>query len=485
MNDFLNRRIEDSKQYLPGWLYASISQEIKKMELTPPPSASPSRPLIGFIGSHPSEMDKARGEVLTGTTGDFFNKNYLEPLGLTRDQVFLGNLEGCEIQKDLDTTNPKVIVALGKAVAKTIDVDFTLPHPEILKDRVNSDELDRKIKQIAKRIKVENRILKALEAWKTPSWVDIVSKNQEGIVECDGTELLFESDSIFGFVLQKNDVLDTDCPLNYKLGVVSKDFCEFTIDKSGKQCTYWLQTDQRGQWVIKKPQNQDSIVSQFSLAAYISKFEIQKNLSTLFWGPPGQIEKLELKDQVVTSKKPISIKKSDSLKKIVYGVVIDPYCSSGCFADAHSDWTPPAAIEKSAHSFVKGDMIVGIQHAAKARANVVESWIEQYPNSQEYQKALRNEPHKVTKRKFGDDWIHSGSWVLAVELGDKEWDLFQKGEINAFSPGGVGLKTPLKLEEMPKVEFIELTEKIGNGSKSDDVDRTGDKRSLPSWQGGE
>jgi hypothetical protein len=479
MNDFLNKRIEESKEYLPGWLYASISHEVKKMMPFESPTTSPSRPIIGFIGSYPSEMDKARGELFTGVTGDFFNKNYLEPLDLTRDQVFLGNLEGCEVQKDLDKFCPRITVALGKAVAKTLDVDFTLPHPEILKDRANSDELDRKIKQIAKRIKVENKVLKALDVWKSPSWVDTVSKSQTGIVGFDGDELLFESESDFGFSLQKNDVLDTNCPQNYKLGVVSKDFCEFAIDKSGKECIYWLQTDQNGQWVVEKPQNQKPLVSQFSLAAYISKFEIQKNLSTLFWGPPGQIEKLELKDQVVTSKKPISIQKSDSLKQIVYGVVIDPYCSSGCFADAHSDWTPPAAIEKSAHNFAKGEMVVGIQHAVKAQANVVESWIEQYPNSQEYQKALRNEPHKVTKRKFGDDWIHSGSWVLAVELGDKEWDLYQKGIINAFSPGGTGLKTPLKKEEMPNVEFIELTEKIINGSKSDDVDEPGDKRSLP------
>jgi hypothetical protein len=68
-------------------------------------------------------------------------------------------------------------------------------------------------------------------------------------------------------------------------------------------------------------------------------------------------------------------------------------------------------------------------------------------------------PHKVVERPFGADKVHSGSWCLGVELGAKEWEMFKTGEINAFSPGGLGVRTPIARSVMPKVTFVELVAK--------------------------
>lgn len=155
----------------------------------------------------------------------------------------------------------------------------------------------------------------------------------------------------------------------------------------------------------------------------------------------------------------VQISKADSLKRIVYGVVMDPYGKSGVEPDAHKDFLPPSTIEETAHEFMQGDMVIGRQHNGKSTSHVVESSIEQYPSAEEYQKALNGEPHKVWRRPFGDDVLHSGAWVLGVKLSDADWTSFEKGDFNAFSPGGVGLRTPIDSKDMPRVSFVDLVEK--------------------------
>jgi hypothetical protein len=59
---------------------------------------------------------------------------------------------------------------------------------------------------------------------------------------------------------------------------------------------------------------------------------------------------------------------------------------------------------------------------------------------------------------FGDDVVHSGSWVLGTKLGDSEWDRVKQGELNAYSIGGYGKRAPMSQSEMPDVEFVELNE---------------------------
>lgn len=154
----------------------------------------------------------------------------------------------------------------------------------------------------------------------------------------------------------------------------------------------------------------------------------------------------------------VVISKADPLKRIVYGIVMDPYGAFGAQPDAHNDWTPPAEIEKTAHAFAKGPRRIGLQHKGPANAKVVETWVEQYQTRDEYLRAMNGEPHKVTRRRFGDDHIHSGAWGMGVELGAKEWAAYEAGEINAFSPGGQGVRAPLTRSQMPRVTFVELVE---------------------------
>ena len=153
------------------------------------------------------------------------------------------------------------------------------------------------------------------------------------------------------------------------------------------------------------------------------------------------------------------ISKADSLKHIVYGIVMDPYGADGAQPDAHNDYLPPATIELAAHEFLGGDMTIGRQHESKANAQVVESSVEQYPTTEDYQKAIAGEDHSVLRRAFGDDVVHSGSWIMGVKLGDAEWAAYESGELNAFSPGGVGYRQEIEPQEMPNVTFIDLVEK--------------------------
>lgn len=156
------------------------------------------------------------------------------------------------------------------------------------------------------------------------------------------------------------------------------------------------------------------------------------------------------------SNSPIEIAKALPEKQIVYGVVLDPYGANGTQADGHNDWTPPAEIEKTAHDYMKHAREVKLQHRDSANAKVVESWVEQYPTTEDYTNAMLGMSHNVGRRQFGSDVIHSGSWCLGVELGDKEWELYKAGEITAFSPGGFGAREPLNTIDMPEVTFVDI-----------------------------
>lgn len=145
--------------------------------------------------------------------------------------------------------------------------------------------------------------------------------------------------------------------------------------------------------------------------------------------------------------------KSDDAKRIVYGVVLDPYV-----VDLQGEWVPPADVESTAHGFLKRSRVIGLEHTKKADASLVESWVEVYPSPDDYKAALAKRPHRVLLRKFGDDWIHSGTWMAGVQLGPDEWEMYRRGDLGAFSVGGFSFKTTVTTEAMPKVETIRLVE---------------------------
>ena len=138
-------------------------------------------------------------------------------------------------------------------------------------------------------------------------------------------------------------------------------------------------------------------------------------------------------------------------KQIVYGVVLDPYS-----VDLQNEWVPPATIEDSAHEFVAKSRVIGRGHTTRVDATLVESWIEIYPSQKDREAALENLPHRVFRRQFGDDIIHSGSWVAGVRLCDELWEQYKRGDLGAFSVGGFSFKTKVSTDAMPDVEFVDI-----------------------------
>lgn len=145
------------------------------------------------------------------------------------------------------------------------------------------------------------------------------------------------------------------------------------------------------------------------------------------------------------------VHKAEEEKRIVYGVVLDPYAP-----DAHDDWIPPAEIERTAHEFMRRSRVISLQHESLTDAVVVESFVENYPSKSDRVRALRKEPHRAYARKFGEDVIHSGAWVLGVELTPQLWEQYKTGDIAAFSIEGYAVRVPTTTGAMPQVDFIEI-----------------------------
>lgn len=147
----------------------------------------------------------------------------------------------------------------------------------------------------------------------------------------------------------------------------------------------------------------------------------------------------------------VTMKAARDEEQIVYGIVLDPNA-----VDAHNDWAPPAEIQQTAHDYLSKSRLVGLEHERKTKAKVVESFVETYPSEADYRAAMKMQPHSITQRKFGNDVLRSGAWVLGVKLEDPEWKAYKRGEITGFSMGGFSIKTDITPDRMPKTKVIEL-----------------------------
>jgi uracil-DNA glycosylase len=150
----------------------------------------------------------------------------------------------------------------------------------------------------------------------------------------------------------------------------------------------------------------------------------------------------------------VRVSKTDNEKRIVYGVVLDPYQF-----DTQNDWVPANDIENSCHDFMEHARVIKLNHATPTEAVVVECFCWPYPSTDDYNKAMRNEPHKAFAAKFGSDIVHSGAWVLATKVyNPKVWADIKAGGLNAYSIGGVGVRSPVDTPRspIPEVEFIEV-----------------------------
>lgn len=150
----------------------------------------------------------------------------------------------------------------------------------------------------------------------------------------------------------------------------------------------------------------------------------------------------------------VKVAKAAAEKQIVYGVVIDPY-----EVDTQDEWVPPAEAEATAHDYLRQSRVVGREHLKQDRANVVESFLVEYPTREDYQKAMTLQPHSAYEMPYGDDIVHSGSWIAGVQLDDAGWAAYKRGDITGFSIGGFSQKTRMDKSSMPKVTFVPRYEK--------------------------
>jgi hypothetical protein len=148
----------------------------------------------------------------------------------------------------------------------------------------------------------------------------------------------------------------------------------------------------------------------------------------------------------------IAALRTDAPKRIVAGVVLDPYV-----VDLQDDWVPPDAVETAAHEWASKWRILGEDHDARAEGlRVVESWLVPYPPGQR-ELAVEGKPHAIWSIPYGTDRVLSGSWVLAVQAEtDEAWERIASGEWSAFSIGGFGRREEIDPVAMPAVEVIEL-----------------------------
>jgi len=243
----------------------------------------------------------------------------------------------------------------------------------------------------------------------------------------------------------------------YSIGVVREHAVEIFLDGKHLRGRYMIssvptETGTRV-WLIQKPSEQKPIAATREVADVVRQAK-RDGAQYLVWGQPGaRPRRINVQTEQVEKTAVVPILKADEEKQIVYGVVLDPYQ-----IDAHNDWISPAEIENTAHGWLQRSPVVSLNHQGPSQSKAVESWIEQYPPG-EYSKAMAGKPHRAYRRKFGRDTIHSGAWLLGTRLSDAEWQAYKRGELQAYSIEGFGMRTPMKPGDMPKVTFVDLVEK--------------------------
>ena len=354
-------------------------EDLKELSKTGVPIWNPKASLV-FVVSEANDIDKARGEFLSGPDGRTFQDLYLNRLNLKKSDVCI--LDVSQIGW-IEKSNPAGVIALGRTSKKALGsvAICNLPHPKAVRRFGDSGEVERKLRNVSKSITshIENLTL------------DAMTINERYLKELNDSS-----------ASQRSEM----------------------IDKS--------QSETLAQVEDVKPEPDSQIETR---------------------GEGSQIDSGKSETHELSKSLRVPISKADEEKKIVYGIVLDPYQ-----IDSQDDWISPKAIEETAHDWLAKSRIIGFDHTEEANAYPVESSIIPYPSSEDYQNAIQNKPHRAYRMPFGDDAVHSGSWVLGTKLGDSEWDKVKSGELNAYSIGGYGKREPMSQSEMPKVEFIDLAE---------------------------
>lgn len=419
--EYLEEAWDLARQHLPGWAYASIHDEARRIgggrarhrpepepvlcakcglppdapehagELPKPPPAieilkyelpEGSLPSFGsegarvlFIGAAPSPLDVARGEPLTGAAGRLFRETYLPAMGLAREHVAIAHLVPTALkagepsmldqqkwrswlESEIKRIQPGVVVALGNVAKAALGEVALLTLPH-------------------------PRAVALREAAGRP-------------VEATGAELV------------------------RKFARVRKALTDF---RSGET----------------SPNSEGRSAPIHGDTAGASKASDSGSAS-------GDGEASDTGREV-------RIVKALAAEQVVLGVVLDPY-----MVDAHNDWTPPKEIEATAEAWLQKSSVIGLQHGGKADAYPVQSFTMPYPSQRDYEAAMREEPHKVLRTKIGNQVVHSGAWVLKTKVpSPKIWADIMSEKITGYSIGGFSTRTKVPITAMPKVEYVDAT----------------------------
>jgi hypothetical protein len=128
---------------------------------------------------------------------------------------------------------------------------------------------------------------------------------------------------------------------------------------------------------------------------------------------------------------PARIVKSDVVRQIAYGVVLEP-CTAETTRDTQGDWYTAEDIEKAAHGFLerlaKGEAWGDLMHDDISQIGYpVESFVAPID-------FVLGDGDKV-------EVVKAGSWVIGMHYPDPAiWDLVAKGELGAFSVAGSGTR---------------------------------------------
>ena len=437
---------------------------------------------IWFVCAKRTAADVAVGQPFTGECGRWLYTNCLKPLGKRRSDVGLWALD----MGNVPCSDNDIVIAVGKPAHKSLGdtAAVSIPHPMAVFKRRDTGETARKIARIAAILKAEEDTQTVFEG----SWPDFIpagggrfvyqrhdrgsivhhdlrleSKNSgkswgwtvlgDGGLDTNGATVTPKAEHTDQWMSQdgqlpNDDTMEILASGTYEVKLCHDKMCELSLKGLTNE-------DKPNIVVIASTESNDSGVNQWSSTMVT---ESQDKTLAEITGKMGPDERLIFNGELlaagsVQTKMLARIHKAEDSKQIVYGVVLDPY-----IVDAHNDWTPPSEVEKVAHGYVSRHRTVGYMHNSKDDGStVVESWVEQYPTPEDYKSAMRNEPHKVYARKFGDDVVHSGTWIMGVKLSDELWEQYKSGKLNAFSPGGMGKRETVGKESMPKIEVIDAT----------------------------
>lgn len=224
-----------AKEMLPDWMWNSLHQSAtaqaggtaqadrgRLMSLLGSFVPSHGQGKIAFVGASPSDMDLDARKPLSGAAGEEFEKRYLSPLGLTRDDVFISNvvpvvlydddgnvrsptrkerrLWKTFLERELMRVEPTLVIALGRIAKEALGerAEYVLPHPNALLKFGDSGELDRKLAALRMTIESLGVIKKVQDS----------EKNTQSVEKSWSVSLIKQEDKrlVYGIVLEPETV---------------------------------------------------------------------------------------------------------------------------------------------------------------------------------------------------------------------------------------------------------------------------------------